>query len=105
MWAVGPAGQPIVDYSLGWIDDHPDEPLNVFFLPPLVNVYFEGLVNYDPAFGGVWVTGTWYDGFDAEASLAAVDVPTACQATLGPQRMPTLRGQLRAAGRGPEEDP
>jgi pimeloyl-ACP methyl ester carboxylesterase len=72
----GAAEQPIVDYSLGWIDDHPDEPLNVFFLPPLVNIYFEGLVNYDPAFGAAWVTGTWYDGFDAEASIAAVDVPT-----------------------------
>ncbi|WP_129790009.1 alpha/beta fold hydrolase [Promicromonospora panici] len=72
----GPAEQPIVDYSLRWIDEHPGEPLNVFFLPPLVSIYFEGLVNYDPAFGAAWVEGSWYEGFDAEASLAAVDVPT-----------------------------
>lgn len=72
----GPAEGPIVDYSLRWIDDHPDEPLRVFYLPPLVSVYFEGLVEYDPAFGAAWVADRWYDGFDAAASLAAVDVPT-----------------------------
>jgi pimeloyl-ACP methyl ester carboxylesterase len=72
----GAAEQPIADYSLRWIDDHPDEPLRVFFLPPLVSIYFEGLVSYDPAFGAAWTEDTWYDGFDTEASLAAVDVPT-----------------------------
>lgn len=42
---------PIVDYSLRWIDDHPGQPLEIFFLPPTVNVYFQGLARYDPAFG------------------------------------------------------
>lgn len=72
----GGAEPAIVDYSLRWIDDHPGEPLRIWFLPPLVSVYFEGLVAYDPAFGAAWVTDDWYDGFDTEEALAAVRVPT-----------------------------
>lgn len=74
----GPLAGPIGDYSLSWIDDHPGEPLRIFFLPPLVNVFFQGLVNYDPSFGAAWVRadGGWYSGFDTEAALRDVDVPT-----------------------------
>jgi pimeloyl-ACP methyl ester carboxylesterase len=66
----------IVRYSLRWVDRHPAAPLRIFFLPPLVNVYFQGLVHYDPAFGAAWDDGTWHDGFDTATALASVDVPT-----------------------------
>ena len=68
--------QNIVDYALGYLADHPGEPLEIFFLPPVVNVYFRGLVDYDPAFGAAWDEGRWYEGFDTEATLAAIAVPT-----------------------------
>jgi len=72
----GPLAAPLVRYSLRWIDHHPGEPLRIFFLPSLINVYFEGLANYDPAFGAAWDDGTWYGGFDTDAALAAVKCPT-----------------------------
>ena len=66
----------IVDYALGWIDDHPSEPLQIWFLPPLVSVFFQGIANYDPAFGAAWVDDLWYDGFDTDQALSSVRVPT-----------------------------
>ncbi|WP_233437862.1 hypothetical protein [Agromyces laixinhei] len=63
-------------YSLRWIDKHPGESLRIVFLPPLINVFFEGLMDFDPAFGVAWDDGTWYDGFDTAAALAAVEAPT-----------------------------
>lgn len=72
----GPLEQPIVDYSLRWLDRHPDEPLRLFFLPPFVTVFFEGLVRYDPAFGAAWVRDLWYEGFDTATALSAVTAPT-----------------------------
>ncbi|MFD0556245.1 pimeloyl-ACP methyl ester carboxylesterase [Stackebrandtia endophytica] len=71
----GPFQRRLVTYSLNWIDRHPGRPLRIFFLPPIVNVYFEGLVHYDPVFGVAWDDGTWYRDFDTESALAAVDVP------------------------------
>lgn len=71
----GPFEPWLVRYSLRWIDRHPGEALRIFFLPQLVNVYFEGLVHYDLAFGAAWDDGSWYRGFDTAAALAAVDVP------------------------------
>jgi pimeloyl-ACP methyl ester carboxylesterase len=72
----GPLAPWLTRYSLRWIDHHPGEPLKIFFLPPLVNVYFEGLVHYDPAFGAAWDDGSWYRDFDTATALEAVTVPT-----------------------------
>lgn len=66
----------LVDYSLRYIDNHPGEPLSIFFLPPFVNVYFQGLVDYDPEFGVAFHDGSWYDGVDTAETLAAIDCPT-----------------------------
>lgn len=68
---------PIERNAVQWVEDHPGEPLELFYLPPFVTVFFLGMVNYDPAFGAAWVRDDgWYTGFDTEAALAAVDVPT-----------------------------
>ncbi|PXY38229.1 hypothetical protein BA062_00225 [Prauserella flavalba] len=66
----------ITRYSLRWIDRNPGQPLRIFFLPALVNVYFQGLVHYDPGFGVAWHEGHWYDGFDTAEALASVEMPT-----------------------------
>lgn len=72
----GPFARPLTRYSLRWIDRHPGQPLRIWFLPPLINVYFEGLAHYDPAFGAAWDTEQWYGGFDTATALAAVSAPT-----------------------------
>lgn len=74
----GPLQGALRASALRWIDAHPGLPLHLGYLPPLVSVFFQGLVHYDTAFGAAWVHGEpgWYTGFDTEAALAAVDVPT-----------------------------
>ncbi|MFI7061637.1 alpha/beta hydrolase [Kribbella sp. NPDC050124] len=72
----GPFARPLTNYSLRWIDRHPDRPLRIWFLPGLITVFFEGLIHYDPAFGAAWDTDQWYGGFDTAAALAAVSAPT-----------------------------
>ncbi|GAB3766570.1 alpha/beta fold hydrolase [Microlunatus parietis] len=72
----GPAKTQIETYALGYLDDHPGEPLEIFFLPPMVNVFFRGLVNYDPAFGAAWFDNHWYEGYDTDTVLKSIKVPT-----------------------------
>ncbi|TCK19998.1 alpha/beta fold hydrolase [Pseudonocardia endophytica] len=74
----GPLEEPIRRYALRWMAAHPGEPLRIAFLPTQVNVLFQGLVHYDPAFGAAWVreTGGWYSDTDTEATLRAVAAPT-----------------------------
>lgn len=66
----------IVNYALGYIDAHPGEPLEIYFLPPFVNIFFRGLDDYDPAFGAAWFDNGWYEGFDTDATLSSIAVPT-----------------------------
>lgn len=69
---------PIERSAIRWVEDHPGRPLQLWYLPPFVTVFFLGLVAYDPAFGAAWVRdgGRWYAGFDTDAALRSVDVPT-----------------------------
>lgn len=72
----GPASGWLTRWALRWIDRHPGRPLRVWFLPRAIDVWFEGIVDYDPAFGHAWDTGRWYEDFDTERALRAVSVPT-----------------------------
>lgn len=73
----GPLADWLTERSVAWVDRHPGEPLGLAYLPPLVTVFFLGMVNYDPGFGEAWGRPDgWYAGFDTEAALRAVEVPT-----------------------------
>lgn len=74
----GPLAGPVRNDAVARAAEHPGEPVELFYLPPSVTVFFQGLVDYDPAFGAAWVRdgGRWYDGFDTENALRSVDVPT-----------------------------
>lgn len=72
----GPAAAWLTRWALRWIDRHPGWPLHVWFLPEAIDVWFEGMSGYDPAFGHAWVTGRWYEDFDTDSALRAVSVPT-----------------------------
>lgn len=72
----GNAAPRLTQWALRWIDRHPGRPLRIGFLPRTVDVWFEGMVDYDPAFGRAWQLGRWYEGFDTAAALRAVSVPT-----------------------------
>lgn len=66
----------LADYSVNYIEKHPGKPLEIFFLPPSINIYFQGIAKYDPSFGAVWYDNSWYNGFNTEATLAAIKAPT-----------------------------
>lgn len=71
----GPLSGWLTRRALRWIDRHPGRALRLWFLPPLVNVWFEGLVDYDPEFGAAWHNGSWFNGFDTAAALDSITVP------------------------------
>lgn len=72
----GSSAPKLTRWALRWIDRHPGRPLRIWFMPRAVDVWFEGMVDYDPAFGRAWQIGRWYEGFDTEAALRSVTVPT-----------------------------
>lgn len=72
----GPFSGPIADYAVHYRDRYPDRPVEVFFLPDEMNIFLRGIADYDPAFGAAWWDNSWYEGFDTEAALSAVEVPT-----------------------------
>jgi pimeloyl-ACP methyl ester carboxylesterase len=55
---------------------HPGEPIAWAWLPPGMNEIFRALPNYDPRFGDIFFRGEWEKGFDLEAALASIAVPT-----------------------------
>jgi pimeloyl-ACP methyl ester carboxylesterase len=55
---------------------HPQEPVVLWYMPPLMNEMFRGLHHYDPRFGETFYTGAWNDGFDHAEALRRIDVPS-----------------------------
>ena len=54
---------------------HPDEPLEIAFMPVSVQEMLRGLDNYNPTFGAAFYDGTWNAGFDHEEALKKIDCP------------------------------
>lgn len=50
-------------------------PLEMAFVPPVVQEMLRGLDMYDPAFGAAFYSGTWNEGFDHESSLRQIECP------------------------------
>ncbi|NNH73247.1 alpha/beta hydrolase [Nocardia uniformis] len=71
----GPLARPITAYARRYLRTHPGRPLEVFFLPPVLNIFFRGIADFDPLFGAAWYDNGWYRGFDTDASLAAITAP------------------------------
>jgi pimeloyl-ACP methyl ester carboxylesterase len=56
--------------------DDPQEPVVLWYMPPLMNEMFRGLHHYDPRFGETFYTGAWNDGFDQAETLRRIGVPS-----------------------------
>lgn len=54
---------------------HPDEPVKIWYMPPVMNEMFRGMNHYDPRFGDAFYTGSWDDGFDVADTLARITEP------------------------------
>jgi pimeloyl-ACP methyl ester carboxylesterase len=55
---------------------HPQEPVILWYMPPLMNEFFRGLHSYDPRFGETFYTGAWNNGFDHAEALRRIRVPS-----------------------------
>ncbi|NEW45699.1 alpha/beta fold hydrolase [Nocardia cyriacigeorgica] len=73
---LGPLARPIIAYAKRYIDTHPGRPLEIFFMPPELNIFLRGIASYDPVFGAAWYDNAWYEGFDTRAALSAITAPT-----------------------------
>lgn len=54
---------------------YPQEPVKVFYMPPVMNELWRGLHTYDPRFGASFYDGSWNDGFDHADALSHIRVP------------------------------
>lgn len=72
----GNGREGIAKYARGYRRSHPDGPLNIWFLPPSVNKSFQFMNEFDPAFADAFYTLAWQRGFDQQATLEAVRVPS-----------------------------
>lgn len=62
--------------ALDYRAKHPGEPVKLWIMPPGMNEVFRGLNSYDPRFGETFYTGSWNDGWDEQATMAAIEIPT-----------------------------
>lgn len=66
----------IAKYARGYRRAHPDDALNIWFLPPSVNKAFQHMHEFDPAFADAFYTCDWQRAFDQQATLESIDVPS-----------------------------
>jgi pimeloyl-ACP methyl ester carboxylesterase len=57
--------------------ERPMSAVRLWLLPPVLNEMLRGMQRFDPRFGEQFYTGRWNDGFDHEATLAAIQQPSA----------------------------
>ena len=74
---------------------HPDEPLDIAFMPVSVKEMLRGLDYYDPRFGRAFYDGTWNRDFDHAKALGDIDCPVLLiQANFGYLEDGTLDGAM-----------
>lgn len=71
----GAGREGIAQFARGYRSSHPDEPLNIWFLPPSVNRSYQFMHEFDPRFADAFYTLDWQEGLDQEATLAAIEAP------------------------------
>lgn len=84
MWQYfGDSAQGFIGDGLAYHSRHPGAPIALWTMPPGMNEAQVYIMDYDPAFGDAFFTGLWNEGFDQEATLAAIQAPVTyihCQA-------------------------
>ncbi|WP_191089739.1 alpha/beta fold hydrolase [Nesterenkonia ebinurensis] len=65
----------IVRYARKRRTTRPDEPLRLWFLPPVTNESYAHMHAFDPAFADAFYERTWLEGFDQADALARITQP------------------------------
>lgn len=66
----------IANYAQQYHEKHPDEAVQIFFMPESVNFTFLYSKRYDHAFGAHFYDYTWHSGISHETLMADIKVPT-----------------------------
>ena len=72
----GDGREGILQYVRSYRAKHPQEKLEIFFLPPSITRIFLFLESYDPAFGGTFYDTSWNENFDHAETLARINMPS-----------------------------
>ncbi|MQA83875.1 MAG: alpha/beta fold hydrolase [Streptosporangiales bacterium] len=60
--------------ALSYRKKHPDEPLRLFYMPPVINDLFRGMESYDPRFGETFYDDSFNQDFDHARTLERITV-------------------------------
>lgn len=73
----GESWKPIKAYAYKYMDNNPDKPLRIFFLPPSLNRAFDMTTGpYDLRFGDTFYDGSWFENFDQAGTLSQIGCPS-----------------------------
>jgi pimeloyl-ACP methyl ester carboxylesterase len=73
---AGPFSQQLIRFAVSnYRGSNPGEPVEIAFLPIVVQEMLRGLNYYDPCFGAAFHKGTWNEGFDHAESLKKIQCP------------------------------
>ncbi|MHA2789958.1 alpha/beta hydrolase [Corynebacterium sp. S7] len=76
MWMFfGDGAKNIINDGLKYHAKHPDQPINVFYMPGVMAEMARWSMTYDPHFGEAFYDGTWNNGVDLDATLGAIQAP------------------------------
>ena len=64
------------NYAQKYLDKHPDEPLQFFFMPESINAMFLSMPDYDFQFGDHFYDYSWHSGITHAEMMADIRVPT-----------------------------
>nr|QCO92790.1 hypothetical protein [uncultured bacterium]QCO92816.1 hypothetical protein [uncultured bacterium]QCO92868.1 hypothetical protein [uncultured bacterium]QCO92901.1 hypothetical protein [uncultured bacterium]QCO92935.1 hypothetical protein [uncultured bacterium] len=66
----------ILKYAAAYRAKHPNQRLEIFFLPSSINRMFWSMDSYDPRFGDTFYGGAWHQAFDHAETLAKIKCPS-----------------------------
>ena len=72
----GDGREGILNYAISYREKHPNERLEIFFLPPSITNIFRSIDLYDPAFGDTFYDASWMENFDHAETLAKINCPS-----------------------------
>ncbi len=63
--------------AIAYRKKHPDEPVRLFYLPPVINRLFESVTYpYDQKFGETFYDNSWFEGYNQAEILSKIKSPT-----------------------------
>ena len=72
----GESREAIIKYAASYREKHPNQKLEIFFLPPSVTRIFYFMEDYDPRFGQNFYDASWNRNFEHAETLKKINCPS-----------------------------